>query len=382
MYKQRERCVVVREKLKTKRAAFAALASVTVFILAAAFIYARPLAVLSASLVTPTAARSALRSYLKASKQETPQNITPPNTVTETPLEPLPQATEESSAETKTPSREEAERQVPPENRMPIEEFKFASSSTADNYFLYGSGCIRNATYYDNSEMLSAARGELGFKIEINSKEPQVLIMHTHTTESFERFDAGFYDVSYPTRSTEPDKNIISVGKVLCAELNALGICAVQADEYHDYPQYDNSYSRSAETVKEYLEKYPSIKIVLDIHRDGMEREDKTRVKPTIEINGKKTAQIMIICGADDGTMGLPNFRENLKLAARLQNAAQTLYPGFARPLYLAYRHYNQNLTTGSLLIEVGSEASTLEEAKNAAVLVAEILATYFTTTQ
>lgn len=373
---------MVREKFKTKKGAYMAYAAVSAAIIAAAVFYARPLAVLSASLVAPTAAKSALESYL-LSKETIQQQSTFTQENEEPKIEPnVPKPAEQEMDETVTPSVEEAKKLVPPENRMPIEEFKFASSSTADNYFLYGSGCVRNATYYTNTEMLTAARGELGFDIEIGSKEPQVLIMHTHTTESFERFDAGFYDVNYPTRSTEPEENIISVGKVLCEELNAAGICAVQASEYHDYPQYDNSYSRSAETVKEYLEEYPSIKIVLDIHRDGMQREDKTRIKPTIEINGKKTAQIMIICGADDGTMGLPNFRENLKLAARLQNASETLYPGFARPLYLAYRHYNQNLTTGSLLIEVGSEASTLSEAKNAAVLVAEIIATYFTTAQ
>ncbi|NLC78962.1 MAG: stage II sporulation protein P [Ruminococcaceae bacterium] len=379
---------MVREKSKTKVRAAVMLSGVAATVITTAVFYMKPIAVLSTALVAPTAAREALTDYMSG---EIPHEDNSENgEAAENPSVQAPtQANEEAAANEQEAVEEKpaaadvqtAEEAVPPENRYPIEEFKFASSSTADNYFLYGAGCVRNATYFSNDEMLSAARGSLGFELEFGSQEPQILIMHTHTTESFERFDAGFYDVSYPTRSTKPEENIIAVGKVLCESLNAAGICAVQADEYHDYPQYDNSYSRSAETVKEYLEMYPSIKMVLDIHRDGMEREDKTRVKPTIEINGRKAAQIMIICGADDGSMGLPNFRENLKLAARLQNASETLYPGFARPLYLAYRHYNQNLTTGSLLVEVGSEASTMEEAKYSAEILAEIIAAYFKNT-
>jgi len=270
---------------------------------------------------------------------------------------------------------ERAEATIPPENRGPIETAQYASHGHGDNYFDYGAGSIRNATNYSNSEMQKAADGALPFNIAINSKEPQVLIMHTHSTESYDPYDAGFYDIDYPTRSTDITQNINAVGKEITDTLNSLGINTIHATEYHDYPSYNNAYSRSALTTQSYLDKYPSIKIVLDIHRDGIQREDGTRIKPTAIIDGKKAAQIMIICGADDGSMDLPNFRENLKFAVKLQDSAESLYPGFTRPLYLAYRHYNQDLTTGSLLVEVGAESSTLAEAKYSGQLVARSLA-------
>ncbi len=263
-------------------------------------------------------------------------------------------------------------------DRMPIETAQYASVMDGDNFFMYGSGCIRNATNYSTSEMQEAANGQLPFDLQLNSKEPQVLVMHTHSTESYDRFDAGFYDVNYPTRSTDINENINEVGRVLTERLNALGINAIQATEYHDYPSYDNSYSRSRVTVQNYLDMYPSIKIVLDVHRDGIQREDGTRVKPTAVVEGKKAAQIMIVCGAESSDIDLPNFRENLKFAARLQDSAETLYPGFTRPLYLAYRYYNQDLTTGSVLVEVGSESNTLAEAKYTGELIANALANLF----
>ncbi len=364
-----------REKGDNKRGA-AIMAAICVSLGAAFAFGSEYVAVASSSLVLPSAGVFAAKEFFEDALNKDKPSEEP---ISEEQNE---KYTADNPPKEETPEKDKdellsAEQAIAPENRQPIEEFQFASSSTASNYFCYGAGCIRNATYYANDEMLSAASGEVDFKVKLGSDEPQVLIMHTHTTESYERFDAGFYDVNFPTRSTEPEKNVIAVGKILCETLNKNGICAVAASEYHDYPEYDNSYSRSAETVKEYLEKYPSIKIVLDIHRDGMEREDKTRIKPTVVIDGKKAAQIMIICGADDGTMNMPNFRENLKFAVRLQDESERLFPGLARPLYFAYRHYNQNLTTGSLLIEVGSEASTLDEAKYTAELVGKIVAEY-----
>ncbi|MEA4911182.1 MAG: stage II sporulation protein P [Oscillospiraceae bacterium] len=352
-------------------------------VLAGAVRMSGPLAAASATLLLPQGAAGAAESFLLSalqSDEEPPEEAR--STASQEPTftadnPPQTPATEESDAQAVA----DAESAVPAARRKPIEELQFASSLSADNYFTYGAGCIRNATEYANDEMLAAARGSLGFTVEMDSNKPQVLIMHTHTTESYDRFDAGFYDTDYPTRSTDPAVNILAVGKTLCDTLNANGVCAVQATEYHDYPAYDNSYSRSRETVRAWLEKYPTIKVVLDIHRDGMEREDGTRVKPTVVIDGKKAAQIMIISGADDGTMNMPSFRENLKLAVRLQDVYETRFPGLTRPVYLAYRFYNQDLTTGSLLIEIGSEANTLDEAKYTAELLGRGLAAYFRST-
>lgn len=264
---------------------------------------------------------------------------------------------------------------IPEERRGPIEQAQFASIGEGDNYFYYGNGSLRNATGIATGELQSLVdTSGFGVALERNSAAPQVLVVHTHSTESYDRFDAGFYDSEYATRSTDSEKNIVAVGEVLCASLNALGINAVHATEYHDYPSYNNAYSRSRVTVQSYLEQYPSIKLVLDIHRDGIQREDGTRVKPTAVVDGIKTAQIMIVAAAGTDEDAVPNWRDNLVLAARLQSSAEGLYAGFTRPVLFANRYYNQDMLSGYLLVETGSESNTLSEAKNAMVLLAHAI--------
>ena len=143
----------------------------------------------------------------------------------------------------------------------------------------------------------------------------------------------------------------------------------------HDYPSYNGSYERSAETIKSYLEKYPTIKIALDVHRDAIQRESDLIVKPVVEINGRKAAQLMIITGCEDGTMGVPEWRQNLRFAASLQDAVEQDYPQLTRPIFFCYRKYNMDLTTGSLLLEIGSNANTLDESIYSAELIGNSLA-------
>ena len=167
---------------------------------------------------------------------------------------------------------------------------------------------------------------------------------------------------------------MIAVGNMITEQLAAGGIGVIHDTTVHDSPSYNGSYDRSRETVKNILEQYPSVKIVLDIHRDAIER-DGERIAPVTEINGKKAAQIMIICGCDDGTMNMPNCAENFKLACLMQSGFERDYPTLTRPVLFDYRHYNQDLTTGSLLIEVGGHANTLEQAKYSGELIGKSLA-------
>jgi stage II sporulation protein P len=267
---------------------------------------------------------------------------------------------------------------VPESRRGMIETTRFASRLTGKLYFDYGKACIWNLVDVPNSDLSQAAAEPLPFGIELNSKQPQVLIMHTHSTESYDRFDAGFYDSEYPSRSTEITQNVNEVGRVMVETLNALGINTVQATDYHDYPSYNNSYSRSKVTVERELAKYPSIKVVIDVHRDGIERENGTRVKPTTVINGKKAAQIMFVVGAGDSENDVPDFRKNLSFAAKFNDKIETLYPTLSRPLKVDDLYYNQSLTTGSVLVEIGGHANTLDEAKYSGELVARALAALF----
>ena len=112
---------------------------------------------------------------------------------------------------------------------------------------------------------------------------------------------------------------------------------------------------------------------MLDIHRDAIVSGD-TVTAPSAEIEGKSAAQIMIISGCDDGTMDYPNYGENLQFSIALQEQLEGMYPGLTRPILFDYRLYNQDLTTGSILIEVGGHGNTLEEACYSGELIGKVL--------
>ena len=211
-------------------------------------------------------------------------------------------------------------------------------------------------------------------KIEKNSK-PQVLIVHTHATECFMEEERDFYTASDKSRTTDNSKNITHIGEIIAKRLNEAGIVTLQDKTHHDHPSYTGSYTRSAKTVTEYLEKYPSIKIVIDLHRDSISLEGNDRAKPTVTVNGEKAAQIMLCMGSQTGTVtGYPNWRENLRLAIKYQQTVEALYPGLARPLLLRSSKYNQNLSTGSILLEIGTESNTLSEVEYSANLASDAL--------
>lgn len=209
-----------------------------------------------------------------------------------------------------------------------------------------------------------------------STTKPQVLIVHTHTTECYMKNEKNYYTANDQTRTTNENENIVAVGKVLANTLKGKGIGVVHATEKHDYPEYSGSYSRAEQTIKTYLKKYPTIKVVVDLHRDSVtEGSNKTALVTTI--NGKKAAQVMLVSGCQDGTVtGFKNWRQNFRLAIRLQQTMEIMYSGLARPILFTPRKYNQHLTTGSLLIECGTEANTLDQAKYSATLLGNALAT------
>ncbi|MDE6797508.1 MAG: stage II sporulation protein P [Ruminococcus sp.] len=233
-------------------------------------------------------------------------------------------------------------------------------------------GQVNNQTSIPNETLLSESRCGADFTVE-DTSEPLVLIYHTHTTESFEPYVRDFYDADFNYRTTDETKNMIMVGDAIQAELEAQGIGVIHARDIHDYPSYNGSYGRSRETIQPILEQYPSIKVVLDIHRDAVAGEG-VAYQPYVEINGKEAGQIMIISGCDDGTLGMPDFMKNFHFACRLQEQLENDYSGLTRPILFDYRHYNQDLTTGSLLIEVGSHGNTLEQVQYSGQLIGSAL--------
>ena len=249
---------------------------------------------------------------------------------------------------------------------------------TGDNYIdLPLGGQIRNVTSLSSEKIYSEALLAPDFGIVLNAPEdePQILIMHTHTTESYQPDDSGFYDPEYICRTTDSSRNMVAVGDAMARVFEERGIRTYHDTTVHDYPSYNGSYDRSRETVTAILEKYPSIKVVLDVHRDAIERESGEIIAPTVNIGGKSCAQVMIICGCDDGTMGMPNCMKNLRTASLFEQHMESRYKGLTRPVLYDYRKYNQDLTTGSLLIEVGGHGNSLEQAVYAGELSAEGIA-------
>ena len=239
-------------------------------------------------------------------------------------------------------------------------------------------GQVRNVTSVSNDRLISESRLAPDFTVKPNG-EPQVLIMHTHATESYEPYERDFYDSSFNSRTTDKQMNMVAVGDAIAEQLEAAGIGVIHDTTMHDYPSYNGSYDRSRETIQAILDEYPSIKIVLDIHRDAIERADGERIAPVAEINGRNAAQIMIISGCDDGTMGMPNCMKNFRFACMLQQQLESDYEGLTRPILFDYRKYNQDMTTGSILIEVGGHANSIDQAVYSGELIGKSLAACFT---
>lgn len=206
--------------------------------------------------------------------------------------------------------------------------------------------------------------------------EPLVLILHTHATESYTAEGSVSYSTDTDFRSEDCNKNVVSVGKVMTDTLNSMGVPTVHCTILHDKDNYNDSYNASLATIQSYLEKYPSIKYVFDVHRDAIIKDNGEALKPTCTINGKSTAQIMILVGTDAGGAAHPDWQtNNMTLAVKLQNLLTQEYNGMARPINTRRLSFHQQYAPGSLLFEIGSCANTLNEAKNAAVNLAAALA-------
>lgn len=272
---------------------------------------------------------------------------------------------DESSSETSVPD-------IPEKNRGLIVARQYEAEE-GGIYLKFGEGLIRNSTEESAEEILAELQTPLSMELE-DSAVPQVLIVHTHATESFEPYGADYYDTTYTFRSTDNDKNVVSLGQIIADVLERNGITALHSEIQHDYPSYNGSYDRSAETIQRYLDEYPSIKVVLDIHRDAIEQESGVLIKPIARIDGRDAAQIMIVSGCDDGTMDMPDYYENLRFAAALQNRLELDYPGLMRPLFYCYRKYNMDLSTGALLIEIGAHGNSFDEVNYSAELFAQSL--------
>ena len=252
-----------------------------------------------------------------------------------------------------------------------IEKDYSKQNATAELDGLY----VRNTTLEHEIDIQKYLNGRV--YADIDKKEPSVLVYHTHTTETYELLDRGFYTNERSSRSENSGENMIRVGEEICKVLENNGYKTIHDKTIYD-KKYSGSYERSCKNISKILKENPSIQIVLDIHRDAIYQKDGSRVKPVAEIGGRKAAQIMIISGCEDGNVtNFPNWEKNLSFAVQLQNKLKNDNPQLVRPLMFCSRKYNMHLTPCSLLIEFGTDANTLSEAVYSAELFAKSLAEF-----
>lgn len=192
---------------------------------------------------------------------------------------------------------------------------------------------------------------------------PQILIMHTHATEAFAQDPDHPYPESGTAHTQDAAYSILQVGDEIQRIFTEMGLNALHDKTLYDVPTYNQAYDRSRKGIEAMLAQYPTIQMVLDVHRDALVGSDGTVYKPVIQVDGVKTAQVMLVVGTDDAGASFPAWPRHLALAVRMEQRMNSLWPGLARPITLRTARFNQQLTPGSLLVEVGSHGNTLEEA-------------------
>ena len=210
--------------------------------------------------------------------------------------------------------------------------------------------------------------------VALGEEGVQVLIMHTHGTEAYTQSPGHAYVASGEYRTTDSSANMLRVGQEICDILNDRGISAVHSRTLNDYPAYNGSYNRALKDIQAHIQQYPTIQLVIDVHRDAI-ATGNTYYKTAAEVDGQQTAQLMFVTGTDAGGLSHPNWRDNLAFQAQLHDRLNSAYPGIMRPMSIRASRFNQHIRKGSMLVEVGACGNTLEEALAAAQIFANTLA-------
>jgi len=281
----------------------------------------------------------------------------------------------EEDGETKTPVAVPVE-ETPVEPAAPAEDngvpAKTLIPTDPSGYTVCGRVYISNSTSHE----LSVPGLQEPFAAELGEEGPQILILHTHGSEAYTPAPGTEIVWSGDYRTTDYRYNVVRVGDEMAEVFGAAGISVLHDRTLYDYPSYTGAYDRALVSIQQYLEKYPSIRFVLDVHRDAIEDGQGNQYKAVSEVEGQGvSAQMSLVVGSDGSGLEHPNWMENLKLAAAVQQDILERYPTLMRPVLLRNSRYNQHATTGSLLVEVGAAGNSPEEAVLAGRLFAERMA-------
>lgn len=198
---------------------------------------------------------------------------------------------------------------------------------------------------------------------DLTAAAPTVLILHSHATESYAESGIGY-------RSRELSQNMVAIGDRLVQVLEAGGVRAVHDRQLHDDPSYSSAYENSRKSIESYLAQYPGILLVLDLHRDAVEAADGSQRGFTAP--GTDAAQLMLVVGTDASGLSHPHWPENMSLAVKLHAQLERICPGICRPISLRSQRFNQDLSPGALIVEVGAAGNSMQQALQAADLLGQ----------
>lgn len=232
--------------------------------------------------------------------------------------------------------------------------------SSKDGYIVTGDVYINNRS----DKVFDSDLFDGSFAAEISSGEgPKVLIVHTHGSEAYTMPPGQEYESSGDCRTTDCGFNVVRVGDELARVLEDAGLEVLHDRTLHDYPEYSGAYGRSQASAENAIAEYPSISLVLDIHRDAISDADGSPYKVVSSVAGVNAAQMSLIIGTDGGGLEHPDWKENLKFAAALQQKIFENYPTLMRPVSVRNSRYNQHVSPGALLVEMGAAGNSLDEA-------------------
>lgn len=205
---------------------------------------------------------------------------------------------------------------------------------------------------------------------DLTGEEPSVLILHTHATESYTKNGEDYAETAL-YRTLDEDYNMLSIGDEVARILTERGIGVIHDRQLHDYPSYNGSYVHARTALEGYLEAHPSIRMVLDLHRDASESASG-QLRTEAVVDGQPSAQLMLVVGTNVSRPSHTGWETNLSLALKLQVQLERLFPGITRPINLRSQRFNQDLSPGALLVEVGAAGNSHAEARRSARALAE----------
>jgi len=200
---------------------------------------------------------------------------------------------------------------------------------------------------------------------DLTADTPTVLILHTHTTESYTKGSEQYTETA-AFRTLDERYNMLSIGDALEDALEDAGIRVIHDRTVHDHPSYNGSYAQARKTIEGHLAENPGIALVLDLHRDAS-ADLGNQLRPVANVEGQTAAQLMLVMG-----MAHEGSEDNLALGLKLHAVLQKIAPGIMRPMNLRGSRYNQDLSPGALLVEVGAAGNSHDQALLAAQILAE----------